>query len=83
LLIRFTIRGIFEAGLVPSQAKQRIIYNTIYIGGTSVGNDGSAAITMYNQSVSTIYNNLFFNQRKGGDLGHFIYRINGTRQIQF
>lgn len=70
-----TIRGIFEAGLVPSQAKQRIIYNTIYIGGTSVGNDGSAAITMYNQSVSTIYNNLFFNQRKGGDLGHFIYRI--------
>ncbi len=63
-------------------AKQRINYNSIYIGGTANFTGESAIYTtsflpsnnIY-QPLKELYNNLFYNERTGGTKGHFAYRI--------
>ena len=75
-----TIRGIFE-GYGPEtnpNPMQRIIYNSIYIGGTANNNGGSTAYLSMYQPVKEMYNNIFFNERTGGTKGHFAFRFVGN-----
>lgn len=70
-----TIRGIYEGLGNNPDPQQRILYNSIYIGGTASGNAGSAALFSSVQPVKQIYNNLFYNERSGGTTRHFAVRI--------
>jgi hypothetical protein len=73
-----SIRGIFEAtnpNFPTGGPKQRVVYNSIYIGGTSTINGGSGCYVVLHQRAKEIYNNIFYNERTGGTTGHFGIRI--------
>jgi len=72
-----SIRGIYEAygNTTTTTPQQRILYNTVYIGGTANQNGGSAAYFSLYTKVKNISNNIFYNERTGGTKGHFIYRF--------
>lgn len=71
------IRGIFAAyGNIPTpNPLQRVLYNTVYIGGNSDQNGGSAAYCSGFNKARTVSNNIFYNERTGGTKGHFAYRL--------
>ncbi len=78
------IRGIYNiiGYYTGPQAKQRINYNSIYIGGTANSTGESAVYAtsfipysnIY-QPLKELYNNLFYNDRTGGTKGHYAYRL--------
>jgi hypothetical protein len=72
-------------GVYPN-AKKRIIYNSVYIGGTATGAATSYAYNYSEGNVAienqTIYNNIFYNERTGGTTGHLIYRVNSSNMNQ-
>ena len=73
------IRGIFQANNINNtNPRQRVIYNTVYIGGTATENGGSAPYFTNQLPVKQIYNNIFYNERTGGTKGHFAYRCTGS-----
>lgn len=57
--------------------KKRIIYNSVYIGGTSAGTAGSSCYFLETNDADPheIRNNIFYNDRSGGSYGNFIYDI--------
>ena len=70
------IKGIYEdynSGITP---RQRILYNSIYIGGTANAASTSGSCAFYSRylPVKEIYNNIFYNERTGGT-GHYAYRF--------
>lgn len=72
-------------GVYPN-SKKRIIYNSIYIGGTT---SSAGTSYLYNYSESnvaidnrTIFNNIFYNERTGGTTGHLAYRVVSTNMNQ-
>jgi hypothetical protein len=71
------IRGIYHPNYfgVGLGAAHRVIYNTIYIGGTAIQNGGSSAYAALTRTGNNVYNNIFFNERSGGVKGHFAYRL--------
>ncbi len=72
-----SIRGIYESygNVSDPNPKQRIIYNSIYIGGTATSYGGSTAYMSLYRPLKEVYNNLFFNERTGGTKGHFAFRF--------
>jgi hypothetical protein len=70
-----SIRGIYEGISSTTNPRQRIVYNSIFIGGTATGNGGSAPLVFSLQPVKQVYNNLFYNKRVGGNTGHFAIRM--------
>lgn len=76
-----SIRGIYEGyymNIPPPLQKQRVLYNSIYIGGTASQNGGSGCFVTLSQKVKEIYNNLFYNDRIGGTKGHYGIRMLGS-----
>jgi hypothetical protein len=72
-----SIRGIYEAygNSSTTNPLQRIIYNTVYIGGAANQNGGSAGYFSLYMRVKNINNNIFYNERTGGTKGHYAYRF--------
>jgi hypothetical protein len=73
-----TIRGVYEAGYINFPSNNfnlRVLYNSVYIGGSSTQNGGSGCYVFLHQRVKDIYNNIFFNERVGGTRGHFGIRM--------
>jgi len=72
-----SIRGIVDGYTnKTSTPAQRIIYNSVYIGGTSTTSGGSAGFFSIFSRISSVYNNIFFNERTGGTQGHYAYQFN-------
>jgi len=78
-----TIRGIYEeySGLSNPVPKQRILYNTIYIGGYANHYGGSTGFMSLYLPVKEVYNNIFYNDRTGGTKGHFAYRFPANNAV--
>ena len=79
------IRGIYENynnGIIP---KQRILYNSIYVGGTASAASTAGSSVYYSRylPVNDIYNNIFYNERTGGSGGHYAYSFTGNFLEQF
>ena len=73
------IRGIYEnLGKQDEVPLQEVIYNSVYIGGVSANNAGSAAFVSRVSPVKSIRNNIFYNERTGGTAGHLGYKIYTT-----
>ena len=72
-------------GVYPN-AKKRIVYNSVYIGGTATGTATSYIYNYLEGNVAienqTIYNNIFYNERTGGTTEHLIYRVNSSNMNQ-
>jgi hypothetical protein len=67
------INGIMGNISVPSRS--RIIYNSVYIGGTATNAAGSAPFTTRSSELGAMYNNIFYNNRTGGTKGNYVYRF--------
>jgi len=82
LALPTVLRGIEEennGSTSNSGTETRIMYNSVYIGGYATNNSSSSPYHYISGSgVVTnrkLYNNIFYNKRTGGTIGHFAYRI--------
>jgi GEVED domain/Secretion system C-terminal sorting domain len=71
-----TVRGIDCEG-PNSNTTKRILYNSVFIGGTASQNAGSAVVVAALNRPARIANNIFYNKRTGGTTGHFEYWTTG------
>ncbi len=76
------ITGIYENG--NSGHNNNVIFNTVYIGGSTSGNFASsyALYSVTSSNSRDIRNNIFSNIRSGGSSGnHYAIRISGTTSL--
>ncbi len=75
-----TLRGISKG-----TNNSRVLFNTVYIGGTGVGADAnrSFAFLRTGSGVDTVRNNIFINQRANSATGggHFAVSLNNTTTL--
>lgn len=70
------IRGIFYAG-INYNTEKRLLYNSVFIGGTASGTAGSVVVSASGGKPTKIANNIFYNKRLGGTTGHYAYSTEG------
>jgi hypothetical protein len=72
-----SIKGIVDGYTnKTSTPAQRVIYNSVYIGGASAKSGGSAGFFSIFSRINSICNNIFYNERTGGTQGHYAYQFN-------
>lgn len=85
-MIRLGIGGIntnnYIAGIeMQSTSANSVLFNSVYIGGTATGTQGTMAYYRSSTGTTNIRNNIFVNARTGGGATHYAYYLAGTANL--
>ena len=79
-----TIHGFYDPGTYGSGTENHLYYyNSVFIGGVSTG---SGLTSCYNRDVdlmSTLVNNVFYNERMSGVMKNFAVTLNSAESVDF